>query len=125
MGEYTSFLSARGCSISPEDDDYRQKLLEVAQAFRTFDAALDEFIVQKGYSDDITDINSKVKFIQEKFERAGITIETRMLSGWFKKHTQADKERDCNQILLCISINAGRNAGFFSKDIFAKKFRLS
>ena len=117
MGEYTSFLSARGCSISPEDDDYRQKLLEVAQAFRTFDAALDEFIVQKGYSDDITDINSKVKFIQEKFERAGIAIETRILSGWFKNHTQADKRE--------IAINAGRNAGFFSQDIFAKKFRLS
>lgn len=72
MGEYTSFLSARGCSISPEDDDYRQKLLEVAQAFRTFDAALDEFIVQKGYSDDITDINSKENLFRKSLKEQGL-----------------------------------------------------
>lgn len=115
MGEYTSFLSARGCSISPEDDDYRRKLFEVAQAFRTFDAALDEFIVQKGYSDDITDINSKVKFIQEKFERAGIAIETRILSGWFKNHTQADKREIAIKFCFAFQLTLEETQDFFRR----------
>lgn len=63
MGEYTRFLSAKGYEISPEDDNYKQELLDVAKSFRTFDASLDEFIVQKGYSDDIADTDAKVKYI--------------------------------------------------------------
>ena len=47
MGDYTQFLSQKGNSISPEDENYIQELLEIASSFRTFDAALDEFIVQK------------------------------------------------------------------------------
>lgn len=50
MGDYTQFLSQKGNSISPEDENYIQELLEIASSFRTFDAALDEFIVQKGYT---------------------------------------------------------------------------
>ncbi len=71
MGEYTSSLSNKGCDISPEDENYKQELLDVVKSFRTFDAALDEFIVQKGYSGDIADIDAKVKFIKEQFDRAG------------------------------------------------------
>ena len=91
MGEYTSSLSNKGCDISPEDENYKQELLNVVKSFRTFDAALDEFIVQKGYSGDIADIDAKVKFIKEQFDRAGVPLETRILRGWFQRHTQADK----------------------------------
>lgn len=91
MGEYTSSLSNKGCDISPEDENYKQELLDVVKSFRTFDAALDEFIVQKGYSGDIADIDAKVKFIKEQFDRAGVPLETRILRGWFQRHTQADK----------------------------------
>lgn len=40
MGDYTQFLSQKGNSISPEDENYIQELLEIASSFRTFDAAL-------------------------------------------------------------------------------------
>ena len=89
MGEYTSFLSAKGYEISPEDDNYKQELLDVAKSFRTFDAALDEFIVQKGYPGDIADIDAKVKYIKDKFDEAGVPMESRILKSWFQKHTQA------------------------------------
>ena len=89
MGEYTSFLSAKGYEISPEDDNYKQELLDVAKSFRTFDAALGEFIVQRGYPGDIADIDAKVKYIKDKFDEAGVPMESRILKSWFQKHTQA------------------------------------
>ena len=67
MGEYTGSLSVKGFDISPEHENYQQELLDVAQSFRTFDAALEEFLVQKGYSGDISDTEAKVSFIKEKF----------------------------------------------------------
>ena len=70
MGEYTSCLSTKGYDISPEDENYKQELLDVVKSFRTFDAALDEFIVQKGYSGDIAEVDAKVKFIKEEFDKA-------------------------------------------------------
>ena len=91
MGDYTQFLSQKGNSISPEDENYIQELLEIASSFRTFDAALDEFIVQKGYTGNLADTDAKVRFIKCKFDEAGIPIEARVLKGWFQKHTQAEK----------------------------------
>lgn len=49
MGNYTRFLADKEYNISPDDENYREELLEVAESFRTFDVALDEFIAQKGY----------------------------------------------------------------------------
>lgn len=45
--------------------------LEAASSFRTFDAARDEFIVQKGYTANRSNKDAKVKFIKHKFEEAG------------------------------------------------------
>lgn len=83
MGDYTQFLSQKGNNISPEDENYIQELLEIASSFRTFDAALDEFIVQKGYTGNLADTDAKVRFIKCKFDEAGIPIEARILKGWF------------------------------------------
>ena len=80
MGDYTQFLSQKGNSISPEDENYIQELLEIASSFRTFDAALDEFIVQKGYTGNLADTDAKVRFIKCKFDEAGIPITIRFQS---------------------------------------------
>ena len=107
MGEYTSFLSAKGYEISPEDDNYKQELLDVAKSFRTFDAALDEFIVQKGYPGDIADIDAKVKYIKDKFDEAGVPMESRILKSWFQKHTQAgNRDIAINDIMNLLIQNA-------------------
>ena len=65
MGDYTQFLSQKGNSISPEDENYIQELLEIASSFRTFDAALDEFIVQKGYSVSSSESGSVSKDVSQ------------------------------------------------------------
>ncbi len=115
MGEYTRFLSAKGYDISPEDENYTQELLEVAKSFRTFDAALDEFIVQKGYSGDITDTDSKVKFIKDRFDEAGISVEARILRGWFNKHTQADKRDIAIKFCFAFQLTPEETQDFFRR----------
>ena len=81
MGEYTSCLSTKGYDISPEDENYKQELLDVVKSFRTFDAALDEFMVQKGYCGDVAEGDAKVKVRKEEVDKTGGAMETLMLSG--------------------------------------------
>ena len=107
MGDYTQFLSQKGNSISPEDENYIQELLEIASSFRTFDAALDEFIVQKGYTGNLADTDAKVRFIKCKFDEAGIPIEARILKGWFQKAHTGRETGLCDSILFCISPDTG------------------
>lgn len=115
MGEYTSCLSTKGYDISPEDENYKQELLDVVKSFRTFDAALDEFIVQKGYSGDIAEVDAKVKFIKEEFDKAGIPIETRILRGWFQKHTQADKREIAIKFCFAFQLTLEETQDFFRR----------
>ena len=115
MGEYTSCLSTKGYDISPEDENYKQELLDVVKTFRTFDAALDEFIVQKGYSCDIADVDAKVKFIKAKFDKAGIPMETRILRGWFQKHTQADKREIAIKFCFAFQLTLEETQDFFRR----------
>ncbi len=115
MGEYTRFLSAREHDISPEDENYQQELLEVAQSFRTFDAALDEFLVQKGYSGDISDTEAKVDFIKGKSNKAGIGIESRILRGWFRNHVQADSRDVAFKFCFAFELTLEETQDFFRR----------
>ena len=115
MGEYTRFLSAKSYEISPEDEDYRQELLEVAKSFRTFDAALDEFILQRGYTGDAADIKAKVSFIKDKFDKAGISVESRILKSWFQKHTQADNREIAIKFCFAFQLTMEETQDFFRR----------
>ena len=115
MGDYTQFLSQKGNSISPEDENYIQELLEIASSFRTFDAALDEFIVQKGYTGNLADTDAKVRFIKCKFDEAGIPIEARILKGWFQKHTQAEKRDYAIQFCFAFHLTLDETRDFFRR----------
>ena len=50
MDKYARSLAGQGQKISPEDSDYKEKLIHVVQSFRTFDVALDDFILHHGYT---------------------------------------------------------------------------
>ena len=115
MGDYTQFLSAKGYGISPEDENYTQELLDVASSFRTFDAALDEFLVQQGYAGDRTDTDAKVSFIKSRFDEAGIPIESRILRGWFRGHTQADKRRYAIEFCFAFRLSLEETQDFFRR----------
>lgn len=50
MGEYTEQLNHIIYEISPEDDDYAEKLIAVVKNFRNFGETLTDFIETKGYT---------------------------------------------------------------------------
>lgn len=115
MGEYTGSLSVKGFDISPEHENYQQELLDVAQSFRTFDAALEEFLVQKGYSGDISDTEAKVSFIKEKFDKAGIALEARIPRSWFRKHIQADNRDIAFKFCFAFQLTLEETGDFFKR----------
>ncbi len=67
MDKYARSLAGQGQKISPEDSDYKEKLIHVVQSFRTFDVALDDFILHHGYTGELSDIDGKIRFIKGKF----------------------------------------------------------
>ena len=55
MERYTEILEDRAYDLTPDDELYEEKLLEIASMFRTFSAALTEFIKGHGYNGDPDD----------------------------------------------------------------------
>ena len=47
MIQYTKQLKNIQCEISPEDDNYTEKLISVVKSFRDFDEALDVLLFVK------------------------------------------------------------------------------
>lgn len=71
MSQYTELLNEQAETLSPDADDYEEKLLEIATLFRGFGAALTSFMEEHGYTEDADDVNAKVEFLREKFKSAG------------------------------------------------------
>lgn len=115
MGDYTQFMAEQESQISPEDENYKEKLLAVAGSFRDFDKALDEFIVQKGFEGDISDIDAKVKFIKEKFKDEEIPIENRNIKNWFVNHVRSDKRPIAFQFCFAFHLDIAETQNFFRR----------
>lgn len=82
MPDYTTRLQVPIDSISFEDDNFLEELLDVVQLFRPFSEGIDEFIHSHGYSGELTDVDAKVKFIRATFENASMTP-PREIRAWF------------------------------------------
>ncbi|MDR0854289.1 MAG: hypothetical protein LBN34_07960, partial [Clostridiales Family XIII bacterium] len=91
MSQYTEFFEDLAYTISPDDDDYEEKLREMVSHFRPFDKALTTFITNHGYGGDSSNIEDKVLFLQGKFKSASIPV-PRNLKNWFTKHIRVEPE---------------------------------
>lgn len=89
MGKYTDFLEEKSITISNEDE-YVDELKRVIGNFRSFDEALDSFILEHGYARDIAKVDEKVAFISEKCKAAGVPI-PRNLKKWYTEHKRMDR----------------------------------
>lgn len=74
MSKYSDILDNSAMSIDPMDDNYQDKLKEVAGYFRGFNEALTFFIVSHGYDGNINDVEAKTQFIKEKYKNANISV---------------------------------------------------
>ncbi len=85
MGRYTDDLEELSYELYPDDEDYEKKLAEVASQFRTFDAALTEFLVEKGMIKEGSSVDEIVSFITERCKAAGVEP-PRHRKKWFTEH---------------------------------------
>ena len=119
MGNYTESMALWQYEISPEDEDYAAKLIEVASHFRNMDEVVDEFMLLKGYEGG-DDIASKAAFLREKFRSAGVP-EPRGMKDWFLLHKRFDRR---TAFLLCfaLGLDTQETSLFFKKCFLGRSF---
>ena len=110
MYSYTAQLRQPLDSISFEDDNFIEELLEVAQLFRPFSEGVDEFIQAHGYSGDLSDADAKVVFIQTAFKKANMTP-PREIREWFAG--QPVKRDTVFQLCFAFGLDGGETDEFF------------
>lgn len=74
MTQYTELLDKKAEELLLDDDNYEERLLEVATLFRGFDEALTSFIKEHGYTGDLSDTTAKVEFLRDKFKAVHIKL---------------------------------------------------
>ena len=113
MPTYTTILQSPFDEISPEDENFIQELLDVAQLFRPFSEGLDEFITSHGYNGDLKDTKQKVAFIRDAFKRSGMTP-PRELEKWYTEK-QSIKRETAFQICFAFGLDGSDTDEFFRK----------
>ncbi len=109
---YTTQLRQPLDSISFEDEDFIEKLLEVAQLFRPFSEGVDEFIREHGYTGDLSDVDAKVAFIRSSFEKANMAP-PREIRAWFDG--QPVKRDTAFQICFAFGLDGFETDEFFRR----------
>ncbi|MGO5230495.1 hypothetical protein ACTQ1U_05475 [Thermoguttaceae bacterium LCP21S3_D4] len=90
MSNYTGFLEDVTYDIF-EEEDYVEELKKAAELFRTFDKALDSFIVNHGYDGDLLNVDEKVSFITGKLKAAGVPV-PRNIKKWYSEHKRIERK---------------------------------
>ncbi len=117
MANYTSLLQKPMDTISWEDDNFIEELLEVVQLFRPFSVAITEFISEQGYQGDASDVEAKVDFIRAAFAKANMDA-PREVREWFAG--QPVKRDTVFQICFAFGLDGGETDEFFRR-IYAKE----
>ena len=112
MPDYTNELQIPIDTISCEDENFMEELLRVAQLFRPFSVAMDEFLAGHGYAGDIADVESKVAFIRKVFARANMDA-PREIREWFAG--QPVKRDTAFQICFAFGLDGGETDEFFRR----------
>ena len=84
MGSYTEVLDVMS-QDGLDEDNYIEELLKITSTFRRFDEALDLFLSEHGYEEDITDIDAKVKFIKQAYKNNDVEL-PRDIKKWYTEH---------------------------------------
>lgn len=120
MGQYTLSQIKAAETLSFDDDDFEEKLREIAKQFRGFDEALTEFITEHGYTGDASDVNVKAQFLREKFKAKGIKL-PRDFKEWFVSVKNLDKDT-LFQVCFAFGLNVDETEDFFRRIYCARGF---
>ena len=120
MNSYTEYLNTEAHMISPEDDDYEEKLLRVASMFRDFGEALTAFMTERGYTGAAADAEAKAGFLRERFKDAGIRA-PRDFTDWFVRNRKIAR-RTAFQICFAFRLSVDETREFFRSVQFERGF---
>lgn len=114
MERYTDRRESEIDDLSPEDDDYEERLLETAKRFRHFDAALDAFLLQHGYDGELSDAGQKEAFIKDAFRKAGMTP-PREIRKWYDPNPRRITRETAFEICFAFGLDAKETDDFFRR----------
>ena len=115
---YTNDLREPLETISWEDDDFIEQLLEVAKLFRPFSVAMDEFLIEHGYKGSISSTDEKVEFIRSVFTKANMDS-PREIREWFSAGQDIQRET-AFQICFAFGLDGFETDEFFRR-VFSKE----
>ena len=118
MPTYTTVLQKPLETISWEDDNFVEELLEVVQLFRPFSVAITEFIIEHGYAGNNEDIETKVAFIRAAFSKANMDA-PREVREWFTLQ-QPVKRDTAFQICFAFGLDGIETDEFFRR-VYARE----
>jgi len=120
MEQYTEFLTHMSDVLSPDDDRYEEKLLVIADTFRSFSQALTSFICENGFSGDVNSAEEKSNYIKAKFKTAGIPAH-RDIKKWFSDDKEI-KSDAAYQICFAFDLGVAGTRDFFRRVFFERAF---
>ncbi len=120
MDQYTKMLDDEAATLSPDDENYEEKLLEVARSFRTFSEAFTQFVCDNGFEGAADDTGGKLAFLKRKFKAAGVPV-PREIDGWFTCGKTV-KRNTAFQLCFAFGLNVAQTNEFFKKVYFGRSF---
>jgi len=118
MSDYTSRLRFSMDSVSFEDDDFMEKLLEIAHLFRPFSEAMDAFLARRGFDASRMDVDGKTACIRDVFLKAGMEP-PREVREWFTAG-QPIRRETAFQICFAFGLDGNETDEFF-REYYARE----
>ncbi|MCD8382751.1 MAG: hypothetical protein LUC30_07545 [Clostridiales bacterium] len=120
MDQYTQILTRMSDVLTPDDDQYEDKLLEIAAVFRSFSQALTSFLCAKGFHGNADHIDEKVAFLKDKFKAAEIPA-PRNMKKWFSEEKGISSDT-AYQICFAFHLGVEGTRDFFRRVYFERAF---
>lgn len=120
MDQYTQILTRMADVLSPEDDQYEEKLLAIAATFRSFNQTLTSFMCANGFNGDASNTNEKVCYLKAKFKEAEIPA-PRDIKRWFTEDKGIGPDT-AYQICFAFNLGIEGTRDFFRRVYFERAF---
>lgn len=120
MDQYTQTLTRMSEVLTPDDDQYEEKLLTIASTFRGFSQALTSFLCTHNFFGNADDIDEKVDYLKDQFKAADIPL-PRDIQKWFLKDTGI-KSDTAYQICFAFHLDVEGTRDFFRRVYFERAF---
>lgn len=120
MDQYTEILTRMSDVLSPDDDQYEEKLLAIAATFRSFGQAITSFLFENGFSGDTNNIDEKANYLKDKFKAADIPP-PRDIRKWFSEDKGINPDT-AYQICFAFNLSIDETRDFFRRVYFERAF---